>query len=109
MRHIAHGPNLIQRFTRHIENRIRQILRRFTYAREQAVLGEQAAPRRLKTRALPAIIILLQTQPREQIPVVRLLIAGVPVRPGLTEPYELFRRKHARRHHDRQPGGFLEG
>lgn len=52
VRHIAHGPNLIQRFTRHIENRIRQILRRFTYAREQAVLGEQAAPRRLKTRAL---------------------------------------------------------
>lgn len=61
VRHIAHGPNLIQRFTRHIENRIRQILRRFTYAREQAVLGEQAAPRRLKARALPAIIILLQT------------------------------------------------
>ncbi len=108
MRHVAHGPHLRERLGAHGEDGIREVRRAFPEAREQAVFSQQAAGGRIKPGAAAHVVILPEAQALKTFSYMRLLITGVPIRPGFAQAGEALGRKHARRDHDRQARGLPE-
>ena len=98
--HEGHGANLLAACGAHLEDGLRPVADGLPESDHHAVLGEKPGLHGPKLLVLPGVEVLVQPELGEQLPVVGLLVAGVPVRPCLPEPGEHLPGQGPGRRHD---------